>query len=255
MFKQKFKVLFFFPFCISLLSFAENYPSRILFVGNSYLYYNDSIHNHVEKMLIEFYGDEEITTKSATIGGSRLHNHNIDHLLDPKNLQLDQQIDLLIMQGGSGEVLTKKSRKKFEDTSYSYSIKAQQKGIKTALYMTHAYTKEDKRYKTDLIDRIKQTYYPAAKRSTSEIIPVGEAYEIAYQKQPNIKLHHPDGTHPGMLGTYLGAATVFAVIAKQSPEGLSYNYLNRVSDEDRIFLQKVAWEAYLQSIRSIKGDN
>ena len=58
-----------------------------------------------------------------------------------------------------------------------------------------------------------------------------------------------------MLGTYLGAATVFAVIAKQSPEGLSYNYLNRVSDEDRIFLQKVAWEAYLQSIRSIKGDN
>ena len=79
--------------------------------------------------------------------------------------------------------------------------------------MTHAYTKEDKRYKKDLIDRIKQTYYPAAKRSNSEIIPVGEAYEIAYQKQPNIELHHPDGTHPGMLGTYLGAATVFAVIA------------------------------------------
>ena len=68
MFMQKLKVLFFFPFFISLLSFAENYPSKILFVGNSYLYYNDSIHNHVEKMLIEFYGDEEITTKSATIG-------------------------------------------------------------------------------------------------------------------------------------------------------------------------------------------
>ena len=135
MIKQKFKILFFLPFLISLSSFAENYPSRILFVGNSYLYYNDSIHNHVEKMLIEFYGDEEITTKSATIGGSRLHNHNIDHLLEPKNLQLDQQIDLLIMQGGSGEVLTKKSRKNFEDTSYSYSIKAHEKGIKTALYM------------------------------------------------------------------------------------------------------------------------
>ena len=117
MIKQKFKILFFLPFLISLSSFAENYPSRILFVGNSYLYYNDSIHNHVEKMLIEFYGDDEITTKSATIGGSRLHNHNIDHLLEPKNLQLDQQIDLLIMQGGSGEVLTKKSRKNFEDTS------------------------------------------------------------------------------------------------------------------------------------------
>jgi len=58
-----------------------------------------------------------------------------------------------------------------------------------------------------------------------------------------------------MVGTYLWAATVFAVIAKQSPEGLSYNYLNRVSDEDRIFLKKVAWEAYLQSKKSIKRDN
>ena len=71
---------------------------RILFVGNSYFYYNDSLHNHTESLLIEYYEDEEIVTKSATIGGSKLRNHNIDHLLDYKNLQLDEQIDLLIMQ-------------------------------------------------------------------------------------------------------------------------------------------------------------
>jgi hypothetical protein len=28
-------------------------PQRVLFVGNSYLYYNDSLHNHVERMAIE----------------------------------------------------------------------------------------------------------------------------------------------------------------------------------------------------------
>ena len=69
---------------------AADYSSRILFIGNSYLYYNDSVHNHVKRMLIEHYGDEDIITKSATIGGSRLHNHNIDHLLDYNNLQLKQ---------------------------------------------------------------------------------------------------------------------------------------------------------------------
>ena len=226
---------------------SADYPQRILFVGNSYLYYNDSIHNHVKRMLIEHYGDNEITTKSATIGGSRLHNHNVDHLLDHKNLQLDQQVDLLIMQGGSGEVMTSKSRKKFSDTAYSFSSKAQAQGIKTALYMTHAYTKADKRYKENLIERIAKTYYEAANRSGSSVIPVGEAFEIAYKENPSIELHHPDGTHPGMLGTYLGAATVFAVITKTSPEGLSYNYLNRVSDKDKIFLQQVAWKAYLNS--------
>ena len=54
---------------LSGLLIAE-YPKRILFVGNSYLYYNDSVHNHVERMLIEHYEDEDIITKSATIGGS-----------------------------------------------------------------------------------------------------------------------------------------------------------------------------------------
>ena len=45
---------------------------KILFVGNSYLYYNDSVHNYTERLLIEYYEDEEIVTKSATIGGSKL---------------------------------------------------------------------------------------------------------------------------------------------------------------------------------------
>ena len=29
-------------------------------------------------------------------------------------------------------------------------------------------------------------------------MPVGIAYELAYKKDPKIKLHHPDGTHPSI---------------------------------------------------------
>ena len=114
-------------FLVILLSnqLLAEYPKRILFVGNSYLYYNDSVHNHVERMLIEHYDDEDIITKSATIGGSRLNNHNIEHLLDYTNLQLDRQIDLLIMQGGSKEVTTSELRSIFKDTAVNYSKKAQ----------------------------------------------------------------------------------------------------------------------------------
>jgi hypothetical protein len=110
-------------FLVILLSnqLLAEYPKRILFVGNSYLYYNDSVHNHVERMLIEHYDDEDIITKSATIGGSRLNNHNIEHLLDYTNLQLDRQIDLLIMQGGSKEVTTSELKSIFTDTAVNYS--------------------------------------------------------------------------------------------------------------------------------------
>ena len=243
--KDSFK--FFIIFIFFSNSIASEYPNRILFVGNSYLYYNDSIHNHVKRLLVEHYKKDDIVTKSATIGGSRLHNHNIEHLLNHENLQLDKQIDLLIMQGGSAEVTTPESRAKFSETTVKFSSKAHKLGIKTALYMTHAYLENDKRYEPNLIKKIEKTYYEAGKKSDSLVIPVGLAYEMAYQENPKIKLHHPDGTHPGLLGTYLGACTVFATITNSSPEGLSYNYLGRISDDDRVFLQKIAWKAYLEN--------
>ena len=63
-------------------------PERVLYIGNSYLYYNDSLHNHVRRMLEESYGREFDTGnyKSVTISGSRMSHHNIDHSLDHKNL-------------------------------------------------------------------------------------------------------------------------------------------------------------------------
>ena len=223
-----------------------DYPRSILFVGNSYFYYNDSMHNHVEELMKESFRDANIVTKSSTIGGSRLHNHDIDHLLVPENLQRNEQVDMVIMQGGSGEVLNESSRKKFIKTAVEYSLKARQKGVIPALFMTHAYMENDYRFEPNLIQKIEQTYFQAGAESGALVIPVGSAYERAYAKNNQIKLHHPDGTHPGMLGTYLGACVIFAFITNKSPVGLSYNYLDRVSKEDRLFLQQIAWEVYLE---------
>ena len=33
-------------------------PERLLYIGNSYLYYNDSLHNHVRRILEEYYQKE-----------------------------------------------------------------------------------------------------------------------------------------------------------------------------------------------------
>tara|TARA_Y100001935_G_scaffold211900_1_gene182301 strand:- start:1109 stop:1861 length:753 start_codon:yes stop_codon:yes gene_type:complete len=227
------------------LSLLAEHPKNILFIGNSYLYYNNSVHNYVEFMLDEAYNVSDVETKLSAIGGSRLHHHNIDHLLDFRNLNLNQQVDLIIMQGGSAQVTNQKNREEFISTAVKYSQKAQSKGIKTALYMTHAYTEADERYEPNLIEKITKTYYEAGIKSRSMIIPVGLAFELAYKEKPSIKLHHPDGTHPGPLGTYLASATVVASITNKSPEGLKFNYFDSISDNDRVFLQEIAWKAYL----------
>ena len=101
-------------------------------------------------------------------------------------------------------------------------------------------------------------YYDAGKQSNSAVAPVGIAYEMAYKERPDIALHHPDGTHPGLLGTYLGSCVVFSMITNSSPEGLKYNYLDQISDDDlsnrfnHIMLKKSEYKKY---IKSMKLDN
>ena len=82
-----------------VLALKNSNPERILFVGNSYLYYNDSLHNHVRRMAEEMNPQrkEFFGYKSATIGGSRLSHHNLDHLLDSKNIGINESFQLVIL--------------------------------------------------------------------------------------------------------------------------------------------------------------
>ena len=50
-------------------------PERVLFVGNSYYYYNNSLHNHVSNLVkaAEPALGERLQFKSSTIGGAALN--------------------------------------------------------------------------------------------------------------------------------------------------------------------------------------
>jgi len=217
---------------------------NILFVGNSYLYYNDSLHNHVKRMAIERFPsyEEKFIYKSSTISGARSWHHNFKHLLESKNLGVNESFDLLILQGGSAEPLSKNSRVIFKNTVKEVNEIAKGYGTKLALYMTHAYVAPDKRYEANMINKISSLYINAAKENNVKVIPVGIGFENAYKENPNIQLHNLDGTHPSLLGTYLAACIVYGVLYDDSPVGIDYNYFGKVSDQDRIFIQKIAYE-------------
>ncbi len=72
----------------------------MLFVGNSYFYYNDSLHNHVNRLVQAQNIDlaERIAYKSATIGGASLSHHDVAAHLEPGRLGLDTPFDLVILQ-------------------------------------------------------------------------------------------------------------------------------------------------------------
>ena len=90
-------------------------PERVLYIGNSYFYYNDSLHNHVRRMLEEYYSKniDRRSYKSITISGATLSDHNIKHSLDYKSLRMQDPFELVIVHGGSGETFNENRRKNF----------------------------------------------------------------------------------------------------------------------------------------------
>ena len=218
-------------------------PERILFVGNSYLYYNDSLHNHLRRMVEEKRPDrkEYFGYKSATIGGSRLEHHNLDHLLDSKNIGIKKLFELVILQGGSGEVLTEKSRNIFNINAQKMIAKINANGGEALLYMIHPYVKPHAEYDPKMIEKVRYTYIKAANDFNAIVAPIGIAFMNAYKERPNMKLHKSfDGSHPDMLGTYLSACVLYATIFQKPSSEVQYNYYGEVSEEDQKFLQKIA---------------
>jgi hypothetical protein len=218
-------------------------PLRVLFVGNSYLYYGDSLHNHVRRMAIAADPTlaKKLAYKSATIGGAKLADHNIDHLTEPGRIGVKEPFQLVILQGGSAAPLSEKRRAQFREKVLEYSKLIASRGGKTALYLTHAYVPPHKRAKPENIRLTEDLYVSVGNEANALVIPVGLAFEEAYRRKPGIKLHKDyDGSHPELIGTYLAACTVYASIYGKSPVGNSYDYYGKIDKETAAFLQQVA---------------
>lgn len=221
---------------------VEN-PTHLLFVGNSYLYYGDSLHNHVRRMAIEagLHTAKEMKYKSATISGSALFDHNIDSYLEPGKLRVKEPFQVVVLQGGSAVGWSKKRPAKFRETVAEFSKKIAAAGGETALYMTHAYVEPHKRVDPNMTRTLEKIYVETGNATGALVIPVGLAFEEAYARKPDIKLHKKfDGSHPNLLGTYLAACVVFASVYGKSPVGNAYDYYGEISKEDAAFLQQVA---------------
>ena len=220
--------------------------NRVLVVGNSYVYYNDRLHNHVKRLVAERYPDTEsrrLAYKSSTIGGARLSHHNIDWLLKPGQIGVDRPFQAVIFQGGSFEPLTAGTRKIFVDTAVNYAEKVRAVGGRPFLYMTHAYVSPHRRAKPGMINRISDTYRYAGREAQAEVIPVGLAFERSYKERPDFSLHMEfDGTHPNLHGTFLGAYVTFFTLYGDTMGRLDYDYFGRVSAEEVAYLQRIAKE-------------
>ena len=217
-------------------SAADTPPDRVLFVGNSFTYYNNSLHNHFRR-LVQSAGlaTDDSRARILTISGGRLP----EHAAGLQQRLRDEDWDVVVLQGHSLGPIGDKTGAAFQDSAREYARLIRQDGAEPVFFMTWAYTG-----KPDMTAQLDKAYTDIGKALGAKVVPVGLAFAAVTEDRPELALRTEDARHPTLAGTYLAACTFFAVLHNQSPEGLSYTAGLKAADA--AYLQGAAWHTASQ---------
>ena len=227
-------------------------PRSFLFVGNSFFYYNNSMHSVFMDFVRTANKAEAATYRatSATISGSGLNWHDMEAYLKPGGMasysfvgdnevvfnSFDKPFDVVVMNDCSQCPVHPKLSGLFHEYAKKHSDAVRRHGAVPVLFMTWAYAD-----RPEMTGRLAEQYVKAGNDNGVLVVPAGLAYAKALAAKPDLVLYAPDKRHPSPAGTYLGAATLYAAIFRQSPVGSPVRTAG-VDAETAKLLQSVAWD-------------
>lgn len=220
----------------------------LLWVGNSFFYYNNSMHGHLGR-LVSDAGIKGTRNTSATISGSGLNWHDVEAHFRPGGVasysfvgdnevrfnSFDKPFDAVMMMDCSQCPVHPQLKPVFHEYAAKHSATARKYGAAPILFMSWAY--QDK---PEMTEQLAAEYVQAGKQNKALVVPAGLAFAASIAKRPDINLYVADKRHPSLAGTYLGAAVVLASVYKTSPVGLKYTA--GLPADVAAHLQAVAWE-------------
>ena len=230
---------------------SANPPRSILYVGNSFMYYNNSLHNITSRLAGGSVNGKEASHRatSLTISGSGIDWHDLESYLRPDGLGRysfvgdnevrfnppGRQYDSVILMDCSQCPVHPILSKVFFDYSKKHSETARAKGVEPIFLMTWAYAD-----KPEMTKGLADAYTEAGRQNNAHVIPAGLAFAASIAKRPDINLYVSDKRHPTLAGSYLTAATMVASIWNVNPVGSKFT--SELSPDVARHLQEVAWE-------------
>jgi hypothetical protein len=208
-------------------------PQRVLFVGNSYTYYNGGLDAQVYNLSRAADSTQMLFTSRVAFGGYTLENHF-------NNAETRAAIDT-----GRWDmvILQEQSTRPIDDPPLMFQYAAQLDGVislthaETGFFMTWA-----RAYDPAMIEGLAAAYDSIGHTLGDLVAPVGRAWQLSLQRNPLLTLHESDDSHPNVYGTYLAACVFYAALFQRSPVGIPYVNDPRITDGQRDFLQQIAWE-------------
>jgi hypothetical protein len=206
-------------------------PASILWVGNSFFYYNNGLHNHVLNLVRAADPASAPRATSVTISGSGIDWHDMASYFRPDGIgrysfsgdneivfnKPGRQFDAAIIADCSQCPIHPRLKAVFHEQAKKQSEIVIANGARPILFMTWAY-----KDKPEMTAQLAEEYTIAGNDNNALVIPAGLAFANAIAKRPELELYQSDKRHPTLPGTYLAACTTYASVYKKSPVGNPY---------------------------------
>lgn len=220
----------------------------MLWVGNSFFYYNNSMHGHVGQLLTAA-GEKGHRSASATISGSGINWHDMEAHFKPNAVgsysfvennevkfnTFDRPFDATLVMDCSQCPIHPKLQPIFFEYAKKHSETLRKHGSEPILFMSWAYSDLP-----EMTEQLAVEYIKAGQQNNALVVPAGYAFANSVAKRPELSLIIADKRHPTLAGTYLAACTVLASVYKINPIGSKY--AAGLAPEIAKHLQTVAWE-------------
>jgi hypothetical protein len=249
---------------------AGNCVFHVLYLGNSYTYYNNL--PEIVSRLARAGHQCQVEARMEAPGGKRLKDHWENAAT--REILNSQKWDYVVLQEQSSLGIDYfldgqprvTSDEVFLPFAEKWAAEIVQKGGRPVFFLAWARkaTPEDQA-------ALNYAFMHAGKETGGIVAPVGLAWQGVRQQKPAMELYQKDGSHPSQAGSYLAACVIFATLFHRSPAGLPSRIMGppvnldteKVEPEknevlvnlphaDAEFLQDAAWEAW-QSLQKRGG--
>ncbi|MBN2393923.1 MAG: hypothetical protein JXR84_24530 [Anaerolineae bacterium] len=204
---------------------------QILFVGNSFTFYNKGLDFHMEQLASSANPPLVVQATRSVMSGAWLEQlwkyGNARQLIDKYDY------DVVVLQ----EDIPETDVDTFHEYARKFVAEIEGTGARPVLFMAWAY--ERRGWIT--MEEIAQAHRDIATELGIDVAPVGLAWQRAMEERPELDMYSLDKEHPSIYGTYLAINVVYATIYEKSPVGLTY-LPDGITEEDAAFLQRIAWE-------------
>jgi hypothetical protein len=180
--------------------------ARVLMVGNSLTAAN-SLGDMVEALADSAGLRWEV---DALLGGGSLEDHATRGAL---RTIASAGYDAVVLQQGPSSLVESRAHLRHWSAVFDETIRTA--GGRTALYMVWP-----EAARSDVFDRVRDSYALAAADVHGWFLPAGEAWRAAWRRDASVALYGADAFHPSATGTYAAALAIVAGLTGRSPVGL-----------------------------------